>query len=120
MTRIKLSEPITFHKKEVTEITFRELRGRAIARCGMPLNMSLEDDGSGLQTANINAGVVAKLIVELGVTDDGDPVTSGMVDRLAARDFLACQEVILGFFGDAGPKRSSDGSTLPGPGNDQS
>ncbi|MBS1198161.1 MAG: putative rane protein [Proteobacteria bacterium] len=98
MTTVKLSNSITAHGDEVSELTLRPPITKDIIQLGLPTLIIPGADGesTGIE---IRQPVIARYIMRLA----GIPMSS--VESLTISDFSLCTAAVMGFFG------SGDGET---------
>lgn len=109
---VKLRSPITAHGETVSELVFREPRGKDIAACGMPRTFVIRSKSTVMEvdTASIHDYIVALA---------GIPPTSA--DQISASDWSDVTTAILGFFvptDGAGDKPVGEKPAAPAPGVD--
>ena len=88
--KLTLKKPIEIAEETITELTFEDLTVRTIRELGMPFSL----DTRGKAQISIDPDTIAKYVHKLA------KVPPSTVDKLAPADFLACQAVIMGFFGE--------------------
>ncbi len=92
---IKLSRAIPAHGEEVTSITLRPPTPEDVMQIGQPTLLIPSADGE-----SVGIEIRAKLIGQYVSRLAGVPLSS--VKAMAMNDFMACQGVVMGFFGDGG------------------
>jgi Phage tail assembly chaperone proteins, E, or 41 or 14 len=93
MSSLVLMRPIEAYGDTVKELTFREPIGKDIRLCGFPIKFSASE-GDGPNFSMPDAQVVHALIARLA------NIPPSAVDTLCLADLVACQSVVMGFFGD--------------------
>lgn len=98
MTKIivELTEPVTHGGTELTELEFRKIATKDLIAIGNVYNFSGDDDEVAI---DVNTKRISKYIVKLA------SVPPSVVSSLSTEDFVACQDVVLGFFRKLGEKR---------------
>ncbi len=96
---VKLSQPISAHGEEVSELILREPTTEDVINMGQPFLIIARDGGeSGIE---IRSNVIAKYVSGLAAI----PMSS--VKKLSMKDFSVCQTAVMGFFGTG----DGDGTT---------
>ena len=90
---VKLSQPISAHGEDVSELILREPTTEDVINMGQPFLIIARDGGeAGIE---IRMGVIAKYVSTLAAI----PMSS--VKKLSRNDFSACQAGVMGFFGQS-------------------
>lgn len=88
--KLDLKRPITIAGETISALEFAEPTGKDLRECGMPYSISTDGKASVI----FDTGAVSKLVSRLA------KVPPSTVDRLAPVDYMACEAIIMGFFGD--------------------
>ena len=88
--KLSLKKPVEIAGETISELSFDDLTVRMIREIGMPFTL----DTTGKSQLSIDPDTVAKYVHKLA------KVPPSTVDKLSPADFLACQAVIMGFFGE--------------------
>jgi hypothetical protein len=111
MASVTLLKPIEAYGETVRELTFREPTAKDFRACGIPFEIVAGGDDSGATRLHFDASAVLGLIAKL------TNVPPSTIDTLCLVDFMACQAVVLGFFGDQGSGSTSSTGITTSPGN---
>lgn len=90
MTEITLKNPIEVAGEQITSLQFKDPTVADIRKCGMPFTVDTNNGSRVVFDAEVIARYVSRLCA----------VPPSTVDKLSIPDFLQCQAVVMGFFGD--------------------
>lgn len=89
---VKLSQHITAHGQELSEITLREPTTKDVIELGLPTLIIPSEDGKSAGV-EVRQRVVARYIMKLAA------IPLGAVESLSMHDFSTCTAAVMGFFG---------------------
>ncbi|MCM1513330.1 MAG: phage tail assembly protein [Oxalobacter formigenes] len=109
---VALAAPVEHGSEMLTGLTIRPIRTKDLIEIGNIYTMASDGEDVGI---DINMKRVAKYLSRLAA------LPPSVIARLSMPDFMACQEVVLSFFGQSGRAQtpqtlSGSSSILPGSG----